>query len=247
MKKCSKCGLKKEKGEFCNSIHRKDGLMSCCRICESERKKIYRENNRDKIKNKKDRFYQENKENILKKQKEYFLENEDRIKQRKKEYYLKNLDYIKNKVREYKNENKEKYLEYSRNYFKFNKEKHNERSKKYNKKKRQDDIAFRLKCRISCTINYYLKKNDSKKDFPTWSKLPYTPTELKEHLEKQFDENMNWENYGIYWSIDHIIPQSKLLYDSLEHLNFQKCWELFNLRPLSIIENSKKGNRILGE
>ena len=41
---------------------------------------------------------------------------------------------------------------------------------------------------------------------------------------------------------DHVYPQSKLPFDSLEHLNFQKCWALENLRPLSAAENFKKGN-----
>lgn len=58
---------------------------------------------------------------------------------------------------------------------------------------------------------------------------------------------MNWNNHGVYrsstwndqdpstwtWQIDHIIPQSKLPYDSMEHFNFKKCWDLTNLRPLS--------------
>jgi hypothetical protein len=58
---------------------------------------------------------------------------------------------------------------------------------------------------------------------------------------------MNWDNHGKYcldvwddnnsntwtWQIDHIIPQSQLVYDSMAHPNFLKCWALSNLRPLS--------------
>jgi len=43
--------------------------------------------------------------------------------------------------------------------------------------------------------------------------------------------------------IDHIIPQSKLRYDSLDHPNFQKCWALENLRPICSIENIRKSNK----
>jgi len=59
------------------------------------------------------------------------------------------------------------------------------------------------------------------------------------------------DNYGKYeegkkkWNIDHIIPQSELLYKSLDDENFKKCWALENLRPLEIIENIKKGNKII--
>ncbi len=68
---------------------------------------------------------------------------------------------------------------------------------------------------------------------------------------------MNWENQGIYnintwddndsstwtWQLDHIIPQSKLPYTSMEDENFQKCWALENLRPYSAKQNIKDGNR----
>jgi len=74
--------------------------------------------------------------------------------------------------------------------------------------------------------------------------LPYTQEQLKEHLENQFDSKMTWDNYGTYWHIDHIYPQSLLPYDSLEHPNFQKCWALENLRPLEAKANIKKGNKV---
>jgi len=78
--------------------------------------------------------------------------------------------------------------------------------------------------------------------------LPYTPQQLKEHIESQFEDWMNWENWGLgngCWNIDHIYPQSLLPYDSLEHPNFQKCWALENLRPLCAIKNLKKSNKVL--
>ena len=96
---------------------------------------------------------------------------------------------------------------------------------------------------VSGQIRNALKKNKTSKNSPTWSKLPYTPLQLKEHLEKQFDSNMTWGNYGSYWHIDHVIPQSLLLYDSMEHPNFIKCWSLSNLQPLEAKENMSKGNK----
>lgn len=65
---------------------------------------------------------------------------------------------------------------------------------------------------------------------------------------------MTWNNYGVHknfwndndsttwtWNIDHIIPQADLLYTSMEDENFQKCWALNNLRPLSAKINSIDG------
>ncbi len=53
---------------------------------------------------------------------------------------------------------------------------------------------------------------------------------------------MTWENYGTYWSLDHIIPQSATPWDSVEHPNFKKSWALDNLQPLPRRENAVKGN-----
>ena len=62
----------------------------------------------------------------------------------------------------------------------------------------------------------------------------------------KFTEGMTLDNHGIYgWHIDHIIPQSKLLYDSMDHPNFQKCWALENLQPLWAKDNLSKSNKIL--
>lgn len=75
--------------------------------------------------------------------------------------------------------------------------------------------------------------------------INYTIEELKVHIEKKFfDEKMNWENYGTYWHLDHIIPQSDLPYTSMEDENFKLCWSLSNLRSLeakqNIIEGAKR-------
>lgn len=113
--------------------------------------------------------------------------------------------------------------------------------------KRKEDIEFRLRCRISTSVWQAIKKSGGRgKGGSTFKHLPYTPKQLKEHLESQFEDWMSWDNYG-EWHIDHIYPQSKTPYDSLEHPNFQKCWALSNLQPLSAKENFSKGDSILSE
>ena len=111
------------------------------------------------------------------------------------------------------------------------------------KERRKEEPSYRLRCNISKTVWEYLTKQHKIKDSATWLKLPYTPKDLKEHLESLFDDKMTWDNYGKYWNIDHIIPQSKLLYDSMEHSNFYECWKLENLRPMIVIENIRKSNK----
>lgn len=129
--------------------------------------------------------------------------------------------------------------------------------RKYENAKRVNDVGFRLKKNISSMFWRNLNQNCllSKKQNRTFEILGYTTLQLKEHLENQFEPWMSWDNYGKAktgadgkaWNIDHIIPQSKLPYDNLEHPNFRKCWALENLRPLEAFENIRKGNKLLCE
>ncbi len=83
------------------------------------------------------------------------------------------------------------------------------------------------------------KKNNQK-----WEKLiGYPVLELMKHLEKQFKDGMNWENYG-EWHIDHIIPVSIFNFTKPEHEDFKKCWALKNLQPLWAVKNLSKGNKL---
>jgi len=122
----------------------------------------------------------------------------------------------------------------------------------WNKKKYKEDIFFRFRKCVSDTIRKALKDNGgTKKGYSIFDFLPYTFQQLKENIESKFESWMNWDNYGVYeknkgkWNIDHIIPQSLLLYDNMDHPNFQKCWALENLRPLEAVENMKKSNKII--
>lgn len=126
------------------------------------------------------------------------------------------------------------------------------------KRKRNTDPIFKLRGNVSNKICFYLKLNDSSKNGKSILKfLPYTISELRTHIESQWlisgNEWMNWDNYGKIssirktWHIDHIIPQSLLPYDSMEHPNFQKCWALSNLRPLEAFENIRKSNKLISD
>lgn len=75
-----------------------------------------------------------------------------------------------------------------------------------------------------------------------WKYLPYNTNQARKHFESLFDEHMNWENYGTYWQIDHVISQAYLSYTSTEQENFKLCWSLGNLQPLNIQENSAKSS-----
>ena len=75
--------------------------------------------------------------------------------------------------------------------------------------------------------------------------LGYNAKIFCEHLESLFTPQMNWKNHskdtkGFRWEVDHIVPRCELKYDSLDHPNFKKCWQLSNLRPLEHSLNKQR-------
>lgn len=126
----------------------------------------------------------------------------------------------------------------------------------WEKNRRKIDPEFRLKRIVNTSIRNALLKNSftnnkiQKLNKIIFEHLSYTADELKQHIESQWESWMNWDNYGKYdpnkdtWQIDHIIPQSKLPYTSIDDDNFKKCWDLSNLRPLETIANIRKSNKV---
>jgi len=160
----------------------------------------------------------------------------EKHRQRKMELYYENWERYRGYV------DKDKVRAYNKMY----RETHREEKYQRHKERLDNDVEYKLRHYTSVGIHRALTRNAGGKDGESVMKyLPYTTAELKEHIEKQFEPWMTWENHGRDgWHIDHIIPQSKLPYDSMSHPNFQKCWALENLQPLEAIENIKKGNRL---
>lgn len=59
---------------------------------------------------------------------------------------------------------------------------------------------------------------------------------LKEWIEFQFDVYMNWENYGSYWSIDHVKPCCLFNFPEESFI----CSHWTNIRPVERLKNSIK-------
>jgi hypothetical protein len=218
-KVCNDCGLEYPKtNEFFNYTNKSKGYLSpYCKACIKVRNH----------KNQK-RYYHENKERILKRTKEYRKNNSRSTKQRSKAYYEKNRDRILKQCAKYRDTDRYRAMV-------------NEREKR----KRNENPAYKLHTNVSRLVRFGLAKTGGKANGKIWEKLQYDSQQLKEHLEKQFDENMTWDNYGSYWHVDHIYPRSLLPYTSLDDPNFAKCWAISNLQPLEVTENIRKSNKVL--
>jgi len=111
----------------------------------------------------------------------------------------------------------------------------NEQKNEWRKNESKTNVNYRLKKSIAARLRNVLEKNDT-----TMNYIGCNIQYLREWFEYNFTEEMNWENYGSYWSIDHIIPVCKFdLTDENEKL---KCWNWTNMMPVQINFNSKKKN-----
>lgn len=74
-------------------------------------------------------------------------------------------------------------------------------------KKRKEDSNFILKRRVMRKLRKLLL-NNSDKQIEELKYLGCQISHWRTHLESKFTQEMNWNNYGIYWDIDHIKPFS---------------------------------------
>jgi transposase-like protein len=118
-----------------------------------------------------------------------------------------------------------------------------EGQRKYMLTRRRKDPAFKLRMNLRSRV-YRLLRKKSKSAY-TQRLLGCSLGELMAHLESQFAENMNWDNYGTFWHVDHIIPLASFDLTKPEHLRTACHWT--NLQPLSAEENLQKKHKVSEE
>jgi len=177
--------------------------------------KKYNQKKNEEQKEYRKKYYEENKETLKEKQKEVRRSPKYKENQKKKEEQKK---YSK----KYYEENKETIKEKQKIYYELNPDKKYDKKIKASKRRndrRKNDSLYKLRGNISSLINFTIKSNGYKKDTKTFEILGCSLEQLREHLQNQFTDWMNWENYGTAnnsniepnktWDIDHIIPVSK--------------------------------------
>lgn len=88
MKVCINCKQEKSKTEFNPHISTKDHLTQWCKMCISLYNKVYRENNKEKIKQINAQYHIDNKEKIRERTKHWNEDNPEKKKALDQEYYL---------------------------------------------------------------------------------------------------------------------------------------------------------------
>lgn len=110
----------------------------------------------------------------------------------------------------------------------------------YAKKKCDTNPMFKLAKNLRIGIIKALKLNS--KSGKTMDLLGCSIEHLKQHLEVQFTNKMNWNNQG-KWEVDHITPVSS--FDLKDIKNQKKCFHYTNLQPLWKKDNLIKSNKII--
>lgn len=117
-------------------------------------------------------------------------------------------------------------------YPEFLREQKNEWCKNETKK----NINYRLKKSLASRLRNVMNKDEN----TTLEYIGCNINFLKEWLQYNFVENMNWDNYGTEWVIDHVIPVSDFDLTNAEQKFL--CWNWTNLSPLHPSQNSSKKN-----
>lgn len=153
------------------------------------------------------------------------LDDSERVEY-KKQYYKQWFEGNRNKVRLWYEENKE----------------HCKIKAKIRHEERMcNDIDYRLKTKIRSKIYKVLKGN--KNSISSMELIGCSINELRQHIERQFQPGMTWDNWGTFgWHLDHIIPQSSFDFTDVEQQ--KRCWHYTNLQPLWWMDNIMKSDNI---
>lgn len=114
---------------------------------------------------------------------------------------------------------------------------------RFNRERYMKDPHFKIMHNTRTKIGKFLKANGQSKSTKTEELLGCTKQFLKEWLEYQFNSYMSWNNYGIYWHIDHVTPCDA--FDAANEDDLKKCFNWKNLRPLKGSENNSKSSKII--
>lgn len=212
MKQCTTCNIEKDYNAF---VFRKERIQGQCKECRNEYVKKYKQERASGIRTK------------------HTLEIVDNGKICRVCNNWKLLDEYPTRKSQhgYRHECKDCKREILNKYY-------HETYNAVRRDKKKNDIEYR----IVCNHRHYIYKCLTRYSLKTQSSIKYIGCDvlmLRKWLEYQFDGDMNWDNYGNVWTIDHVIPLS--LFD-LENEHQQRiAFHWTNMQPSK--DNFQKGKK----
>lgn len=161
-------------------------------------------------------------------------------KKKHKEYHLLNKEKYNAKCKEYDATHREEKYKYNQEYYAKNKVKIIKQNDTYKQNRRDTDLLYRLADNQRTRLYIALKKNQKRGS--AIRDLGCSIPELKEHIEKQWQEGMSWDNWTLDgWHIDHIKPLAS--FDLTDLTQFKAAVHYTNLQPLWAEANLSKGKK----
>ena len=173
------------------------------------------------------------KQNQMKRDYEF---HKERVTSTNNKSVKKNYTKVLERNKKWNNDNIEKSRLIKRAYYYRYHEVNKEKAKVYCKNKRSNYFN-RISNNLQKDIWLYFKTG--KKTNTNILLFDLNFDSLKSHFESKFDDNMNWDNYGTYWHIDHIRPLSSFNLET----ELLEAWSINNLQPLKAIDNLIKSNK----
>ncbi len=229
MKICIKCKIPKELKEFNKNKRKKDGLEVYCKECVREKSKQYYLENKIIHNKRTSQYIQNNKEKHKNLMDNWYENNKEKLKPIYKQYYLDNKDTIIEKSKIWQSNNKEQYQEYQKEWRLNNKEKLKFQINKWIKNERINNPLFKLKHSLRSRISDIIK-NDRSKSKLIIELLGCSLKDYKQYIEQQFKTEMNWNNHGDVWEIDH--KKSISFFDLNDPKQLNECFHYTNTQPL---------------
>ena len=205
-KVCIKCNIEKKinSDNFHKEKRCKDGYRNVCRECINAR---YRELNKigsPRFERKKERMRQYMKN---KRATDPLFGKKERVRKKTE----RKDPLTKKQINRRKYERRKERMKTDSEY----REKMNRKVYERRKRKMKNDLVYRLKIKLRKKIRKSLTNNGYTKNSKTYDILGCSYKDFKIYIESQFENWMNWDNYGLYngkknygWDFDHIVPLS---------------------------------------
>ena len=223
----------------------KNKIKEKSRIAYLKSKETETEQDRLKRKEYKKSYYLENKARLSEKSKVNHQLNKDRDNERVRQWCAENREYKKQQDKIYYEENKDVIIARCAEYSK-NNENYPVYRREYFKKRTAYDIQFRLQSKLRQGIYHAVKNSFLKNEYAlAVTYLGCSIPDFKLYIESQFQQGMNWDNWGRKpneWQFDHNKPLSAFDLTNPDHL-LEVC-HYSNIRPIWVTDNQRKGNKL---
>lgn len=222
LKKCTQCNEEKSLNRFYTTTYKGNKKhVARCKDCYVREARKYRKENKEKIQQSRSIYREKNHAKIIEQNKKQWDKNKDEFNRRRREARKNNPDRYYSVIKEWRKNNPDKIRQY--------------KLTEWHKNKLENVCRLRIRTVLKGTVKkHYRELIGCDNNFlKQWFKFNF---EIDEYLD------LNYDNLGIVWHVDHVIPCNAFNIGDNEQL--KKCFNWKNLTPLLKEINLAKSNKI---